>query len=68
MCRFGEPIVDASRAAVEWWASWHEDGADITLTGTTILRFDDAGLVIEHVDYWMDTPGRLTPFAGWSEA
>ncbi len=25
----------------------------ITLAGTTVLRFDSAGLVVDHVDYWM---------------
>src|SRR5262249_36946336 len=25
-CRFGEPIVQGDRAAVEWWASWVEEG------------------------------------------
>jgi hypothetical protein len=25
----------------------------VTLAGTTVLRFDSAGLVVDHVDYWM---------------
>ena len=24
-CRFGQPVADRARAAVEWWASWVED-------------------------------------------
>jgi hypothetical protein len=55
------------RAAVEWWASWVEDGAELTLAGATVLRFDDEGRVVEHLDYWVETQGRLLPFAGWGE-
>ena len=64
-CRFGRPIVAAGRAAVEWWASWIEDGNPITLAGTTVLRFDAAGRVVDHVDYWLQSDGRREPFAGW---
>ena len=53
------------RAAVEWWASWREDGELLTLAGTTVLRFGPDGLVAEHVDYWVDGTGRLEPYPGW---
>jgi nuclear transport factor 2 (NTF2) superfamily protein len=64
-CRFGEPIVSGKRAAVEWWASWIEDERTITLAGVTILRFDDAGAVVDHRDYWNEAPGRIEPYPGW---
>lgn len=64
-CRFGEPIVDGDRAAVEWWASWIEDGDGLTLAGTTILRFDADGLVVDHRDYWNETADRSRPYDGW---
>ena len=64
-CRFGEPIVSGDRAAVEWWASWIEDGRPITLAGATVLRFDDAGAVVDHRDYWNEAPGRVEPYPGW---
>jgi predicted SnoaL-like aldol condensation-catalyzing enzyme len=64
-CRFGEPIAEGDRAAVEWWASWTEDGRELTLAGATILRFDDEGRVVEHVDYWNEADGRVSPFDGW---
>lgn len=64
-CRFGEPLVTGGRAAVEWWASWVEDGEEITLAGATLLRFGDDGLVTEQVDYWVDGRGRTPPFEGW---
>ena len=55
---FGEPIVDGDRASVEYWAIVRYEGSDHTLAGTTLLRFDDDGLVIEHRDYWALEPGR----------
>jgi hypothetical protein len=64
-CRFGRPIAAAGRAAVEWWASWIEDGEAITLAGTTVLRFDGDGRVTDHVDYWLQAPGRAEPYPDW---
>ena len=64
-CWFGDPLVAGHRAAVEWWASYREAGEDITLAGTTVLRFGADGLVTEHVDYWVVGSGREPPFPGW---
>ncbi len=64
-CRFGEPVVASERAAVEWWASWVEDGRPITLAGVTMLRFDDEGKVVDHRDYWNQAEGRIEPYSGW---
>jgi hypothetical protein len=47
-----EPIVDGDRASVSWWASLRENGADTTLAGTSALRFNDDGLVVEQWDAW----------------
>ena len=64
-CRFSEPFAGGDRAAVEWWASWNESGADLTMAGVTILRFDDDGMVIDHRDYWNQSDRREQPFNGW---
>jgi hypothetical protein len=64
-CRFGTPIAAGERAAIEWWASWVEDERELNLAGATVLRFDDGGRVVEHVDYWVERDGRIPPFAGW---
>ena len=64
-CWFGEPIATGDRAAVEWWATWVEDGQRLTLAGATILRFDDEGRVVDHRDYWNQVERREPPFAGW---
>ena len=60
-----EAIVDGDRAAVSWWASLREGGADATLAGTSVLRFDDQGLVIEQWDAWNVLPERRPP-PDWS--
>jgi SnoaL-like protein len=50
-CRVGQPIVSGDRAAVEWWASWTEQGQELWFGGVTVLRFDGLGQVVEHRDY-----------------
>jgi predicted SnoaL-like aldol condensation-catalyzing enzyme len=64
-CRFGEPIVDGDRAAVEWWASWVEEGRARTLAGATFLRFDADGRVVDHRDYWNEADGREPAYPDW---
>ncbi len=64
-CRFGDPIVSGDRAAVEWWASWAEEGRPLTLAGVTMLRFDDEGRVVDHRDYWNQVDFRVPPYEGW---
>ena len=64
-CRFGEPVAAGDRAAVEWWASWTEAGEDLTMAGVTVLRFNEAGQVVDHRDYWNEVKRREPPFAGW---
>lgn len=62
---FGEPIASGDRAAVQWWAALREAGEEVTLVGTSVLRFDGDGLVAEQYDTWHMTPGRREPPAGW---
>ena len=64
-CRFGEPIVSGGRAAVEWWASWTEQGQELTYAGVTVLYFDDQGQVVEHRDYDNHIERREPPYSGW---
>jgi ketosteroid isomerase-like protein len=63
-CRFGEPVASNTCAAVEWWASWVEDGQALTMAGVTLLRFDDTGRVINHRDYWNQDQGPSGPYSG----
>ena len=58
-CRFGEPVVDGERAAVDWWAVvTATDGSQQSLAGTSLLRFDGGGLVVEQRDAWAEADGR----------
>lgn len=63
--RFGTPMVDGDRAAVEWWAALVDGGRDVTLAGTSVLRFDADGLVLEQRDTWNVCDGRSDPPEGW---
>jgi hypothetical protein len=65
-CWFGRPIVDGDRAVVEYWAILRApDGTDLTIAGSAHLRFDEAGLVIDHRDYWDQHDGAIEPPPGW---
>jgi SnoaL-like protein len=58
VCRFGLPLVDGERAAVDWWAViTSTDGSRQSLAGTSLLRFDADGLVVEQRDAWTDAAG-----------
>jgi hypothetical protein len=57
-CRFGEPVADGDRAAVEYWAILSAEGDEETLAGIALLRFAPDGRVVEQRDYWAMQPGR----------
>lgn len=63
--RTGTPIADGHRAAVEWWVTLRNGGADVTLAGEFWLEFDDAGLCRTLREYWHYGDGRRTPPRGW---
>ncbi len=58
---FGDPVVAGRCATVEWWAVSNASGADTTLAGISLLRFDEDGLVVAQSDYWHEEPGRREP-------
>jgi hypothetical protein len=64
----GEPIVTGDRAAIEWWAVVVENGKDVSLAGTSIIRFGQDGRALEQTDYWGSADGRAPPFPGWATA
>ncbi len=65
-CRFGEPVVDGMRAAVDWWAVvTSNSGSEQSLAGTSLLRFDADGLVVEQRDAWAQAEGRCE-LAAWA--
>jgi hypothetical protein len=51
-CQFDQPIVDGDRACVRWSARTRlVNGGSENLAGVSLLRFDAAGLVVEHLDF-----------------
>jgi hypothetical protein len=64
---FGEPVVDGDRAAVEWRAYVREAGRDVTLAGTSLLRFREDGLCVEQRDAWALEDGRVERWTGPDE-
>lgn len=63
--RYGDAIVDGHRAAVEWWVTMRNGGAEVTLAGEFWLTFDESGLCRELREYWHFSEGRRVPPAGW---
>jgi hypothetical protein len=51
-------VVDGKRAAVDWWGViTSTEGSVQSLAGTSLLRFDDDGLVVEQRDAWNEADG-----------
>ena len=61
----GTPLVDGSHVAVEWWASFREDGDPITLPGVLLLAFGRDGLCTLLRENWCYEPVTEQPFDGW---
>jgi ketosteroid isomerase-like protein len=65
--RYGRPVVDGHRMAVEWWANLETSDGPITLAGEFLLAFADSGKCRELREYWLLTQARVEPPAGWGE-
>ena len=63
--RYGQPVVDGNRVAVEWWANLETNDGPITLAGEFLLRFAANGDCRELREYWLLTQGRVEPPSGW---
>jgi SnoaL-like domain len=61
---FARPIADDRGASIAWWATLVENGEEITLAGTSNLRFDADGRVVEQWDTWNQAAGRVDA-SGW---
>jgi hypothetical protein len=42
-----------------------ENGKQVSLAGTSIVRFGEDGRAIEQSDYWGQADGRISPWQGW---
>jgi hypothetical protein len=63
----GRPFVDGDRVAAEFWTTMVNDGAEITLPGCLLLRFNEDGLCLALREYWHIDQGRLDPPPGWGD-
>ena len=63
--RYGQPIVDGRRLAVEWWANLQTSDGPLTLAGEFLLLFADSGECRELREYWVLVQERVEPPQGW---
>jgi ketosteroid isomerase-like protein len=62
--KFGDPVVDGNRVAVEWWAIVNEKGQPSTEAGGLFLVFEN-GLCAELREYWNLIEGKIPVPQGW---
>jgi SnoaL-like domain len=65
--RMGSPVVEGSRAVVEFWTTMLAGGEPLTLPGCLLLHFDDDGLCMDLREYWHTLPEIRQPPRGWGE-
>jgi hypothetical protein len=58
--RFGDPVVDGDRVAVEWWTTLHTAGDPATLVGCLLLELTSGGRCQALRECWNAT-GTLRP-------
>jgi limonene-1,2-epoxide hydrolase len=64
--RFGTPVIEGSRVAVEWWAIMKVEGSGVgTLPGCLVLRFAPDGRCEELREYWHWQEERVEAPEGW---
>jgi hypothetical protein len=63
--RMGAPFTDGDRVAAEFWTTMRSDGAEVTLPGCLLLRFDEDGLCRSLREYWHFQPGSFDPPPEW---
>lgn len=63
--RYGTPIVTGDRTIVEWWVTMKNGGADVTLAGIFLLRFDGSGRCSDLSEYWHFSEGQIEPYQHW---
>jgi ketosteroid isomerase-like protein len=63
--RFGDPIVDGDRVAVEWWTVLRAGGEPVTLAGCLLLRFAAGGRCQALRECWNLAQALLDPPPDW---
>jgi ketosteroid isomerase-like protein len=63
--RFGDPIVDGDRVAVEWWTTMRAGPDPVTLAGCLLLTFAPDGRCQALRECWNVAEAILTPPPDW---
>jgi ketosteroid isomerase-like protein len=63
--RFGDPIVDGDRVAVEWWALMRTGGDPVTLVGCLLLTFAADGRCQALRECWNEVEALVNPPPDW---
>jgi predicted SnoaL-like aldol condensation-catalyzing enzyme len=63
--RFGDPIVDGHRVAVEWWTTMLAGGDPVTLAGCLLLAFAADGRCRDLRECWNLAERRVDPPPDW---
>jgi predicted SnoaL-like aldol condensation-catalyzing enzyme len=64
--RFGEPVVQGERVAVEWWSMVDDEGQPTTDCGGLFLTFEN-GRCTELREYWNLTEQAVAAPEGWGQ-
>lgn len=62
--RYGVPVIQGDRAAVEWWVTEMNNGEAATLAGIFLLTFDGE-LVCDLREAFVKQAGAHEPHEGW---
>jgi ketosteroid isomerase-like protein len=63
--RFGDPVIDGDRVAVEWWTTMLVDGDPVTLVGCLLLSFAGDGRCQALRECWNLTEQLQDPPPDW---
>jgi hypothetical protein len=65
--RFGDPIVEGDRVAVEWWTTMTAGGGPATLVGCLLLAFVPDGRCRDLRECWHEVGELVDPPADWGQ-
>lgn len=63
--RYGEPVIQGDRAAVELWITLKGGGKWMTIVETNVMTFNRHAQVSRNAEYWVLRQGKFAPPHGW---
>jgi hypothetical protein len=63
--RMGNPVIDGSRVAAEFWVTATNQGGDATIAGCLIAHLGPEGRCHFFREYWFDVEGHASAYDGW---